>query len=1125
MTPTTDFSQRNPMMLPRATKTIFGLVLALAVLLLALAGSAQAAGPVLSVSISHSPDTFMRGDTGDAYTVTVTNTGDAGTTGPITLTDTFSPAVMVRHTNDVFACPAENQLIAGAALTCTTNAVIEPGESISAAIGIQVTTALDAPDSVANTATVSGGGAPEAAFTDTTAVVDRPPFAIEGFTARSLDEGGNDYTPAGGHPYEASTSFSISTYTGDSNRSPRPHPVEDLKDIFTELPPGFIGSASSFPRCPLTGLQTSFVPNCPAASQIGTIQLNELGQVEAPLPLYNMIPEPGYPAEFAFKVLNNAIVLYAKLRPRTGDYGVTVVTPGASRIWITSVHAILWGVPSLHNGVGGAPIPLLSNPVNCEEANPSTRAIADSWAHPARQLPGTNFGFPDLSDPLWTTTSAAAPAVSGCDSSALSSQFKPSIDVEPVQPSASTQADQPTGLKVALDFPQSNDPTNLNTVFNPALPQAPELKDATVTLPAGLSISPSSAAGLGGCSDESSDPAGDQVQYDSTEPVSCPESSKIGTITATSPLLASHDPVTDAVTGAEPVSGEVYVLKPHPGDLTPGGQGGTFRILIQVESEKNGVNVKLPGTAVANPSTGQLTATFTENPQLPVKDLEVDFKSGAGAPLATPVTCGTFTTTSDLVPWSTPGTPDATPSSAFQVSSGANGAPCASTPQQRPFAPSMSGGTESPQAGASAPFVLHLSRGDGEQELAGVNLTMPPGFAARLSGIPYCSEAAIAAASGRTGREEQANPSCPVASQVGSLTTSAGPGSNPYSVNGTAYLAGPYKGGSLSVVFITPAVAGPFDLGNVVVRAAVFVNPTTAQVSVRTDPIPQIVDGVPLRLRSIVARIDRPAFTINPTSCNSMSLIGEAVSSGGAVAGLSSHFQVGGCAGLRFGPRFSASTIGQSSKANGASLTTKISYPYAGAGAVNLARVKVVLPKQLPSRLTTLQKACTSAQFDANPAGCPVESVIGHATVNTPLLPVALTGPAYFVSHGGEAFPSVEVVLQGDGITVDLVGTTLIKGGVTSTTFKTVPDVPFTSFELTLPQGKFSALGANLPEKAKYSFCGRTMVMPTEFVAQNGALIRRSTPIAITGCAKPKAKKARKTKRSRAHATHPRRAS
>jgi hypothetical protein len=930
---------------------------------------------------------------------------------------------------------------------------------------------------------------------------------VTGFSARTLNEAGEDDTVAGDHPIEALTSFTL----------PGAGVGEPVKSVFTELPAGFVANVGIAARCTIQQLRPPSDPTnpvCPVASQVGTVDLEVNNSTTPTLGLYNMVPERGYPAELGFNYQSKAVVLYARLRPRTDQYGVTVASPGiAIAADITGVKVSLFGVPSQDNGTSGAPMPFMTDPVNCQEAEPSSKLFVDSWLFPGRTLEAgsADFGFPDAGDPTWRTAVAPAPPVTGCDSPALASQFAPTIQSHPTAEAGSSQADAPSGYTVDLDFPQVNDPTDSSSVVDPSIPGAPPLKNATVTLPAGLAISPSAADGLEGCSDQASDPAGDQVHDDTTSPVTCPQASKIGTVVATSPLLAQRDPETDEVIGADPVGGEVFVLKPHSGDLSAsGGQDGTFRVLIQVSSEKYGINVKLPGTVTANKTTGQLTATFLENPQLPVKHLELKLKPGPRASLANPSTCGTFTTTTDLVPWSTPGTPDAHPSASFGIAEGAGGSPCASMPQQLPFAPSMSGGTESSQAGASTPFVLHLNRGDGEQELSGVNLTMPQGFAANLTGIPYCSEAAIAAASGKSGAAEQASPSCSTASQIGTLTTGAGAGSNPYYVNGKAYLAGPYKGGSLSVVFITPALAGPFDLGSVVVRAAVFINPTTAQVTVKTDPIPQILDGVPLRLRSIVARIDRPAFTLNPTNCNSMSLTGQAISSSGATAALSNHFQVAGCSALKFAPKFTVSTIGQSSKANGSSLTTKISYPYAGAGAVNLTKVKVELPKQLPSRLTTLQKACTAAQFEANPAGCPAASVIGHATVNTPLLPVPLTGPAYFVSHGGEAFPSLEVVLQGYGITVELVGMTQIKGGITSTTFKTVPDVAFSTFELTLPQGKYSALGANLPAKAKYSFCSQKMVMPTELIAQNGAVIHQSTKIAVSGCKAKAPSKAQK---------------
>jgi hypothetical protein len=330
-------------------------------------------------------------------------------------------------------------------------------------------------------------------------------------------------------------------------------------------------------------------------------------------------------------------------------------------------------------------------------------------------------------------------------------------------------------------------------------------------------------------------------------------------------------------------------------------------------------------------------------------------------------------------------------------------------------------------------------------------------------------------------------------------------------------LTGPYEGAPFGLSIVTPVVAGPFNLGTNVVRAKIEVDPHTAQITVTTDAsgpysVPTILAGIPTDIRSINAVIDRQGFMFNPTNCDPASFSGTATSAEGAHANLESHFQVGSCQSLKFKPDFTVSTAGKTSKANGASLDAKIVYPTEVPGAnqassqANIASVKVDLPKQLPSRLTTLQKACTAAQFEANPAGCPAASVVGHAKVITPILPVPLEGPAYFVSHGGEAFPSLIVVLQGYGVTVDLVGTTFIsKAGITSSTFKTTPDVPFSSFELALPEGKYSALATNLPAKDDYSFCGQKLAMPTAFTAQNGAVIHQSTPISVTGCAKAKA--------------------
>ncbi|HEV7784567.1 MAG TPA: hypothetical protein VGQ28_04465, partial [Thermoanaerobaculia bacterium] len=678
-----------------------------------------------------------------------------------------------------------------------------------------------------------------------------PPFGISSFTSHTADELGADYTAAGGHPFLNRTLFDFPHDQGGG-------PVELLKDAAVTFPPGFLGNPAALPRCPIgkihdanfeTPGDPTSLTECPPGSRVGTALLasgTPLPGLEEPI--YNLVTERGHPAQFGFVATGFITILSVAPLPRSESYGLTIGSksiPQISNAW--SVETTLCGygaqespglsrckAPSESTGA-----PFLSNPIDCSEAQPTWKLAADSWPHAGTYLPN---GFPDLSNPGWKTASFTSPPVTGCDNPLLASQFNSTtIATKPLQPGGGpVQADQPAGLQVDLDFPQSNDPTDLNTEAEPDTPQAPEPKDIIVKLPAGLSISPSSADGLQACSDLASGPAGDQVHYDDTKPVRCPDASKIGSAVAITPLLALHDPQDDHIVGPEPIPGDIYLLKPHPGDLSQSGdQDGTFRLLIQLENPGAGINFKLPGVAVADRQTGQLTATFTDNPQLPARHLQLTLKGGPNAWLATPVTCGKFATTSTLVPWSTPGTPDAHPSASFEVGSDPGGSGCPANAAARPFAPTLIAGNESTKAGAGTPFVMKLTRADGEQELSSFDLTMPPGFSAKLAGVPYCSEAAIAAAASRSGAAEQASPSCPAASQIGTLAAGTGPGPNPYQVSGKAYLSGPYKGAPISFVFIVPATAGPFDLGNIVVRAAILVDPETAQMTVRSDPLPR----------------------------------------------------------------------------------------------------------------------------------------------------------------------------------------------------------------------------------------------------------------------------------------------
>ncbi len=393
---------------------------------------------------------------------------------------------------------------------------------------------------------------------------------------------------------------------------------------------------------------------------------------------------------------------------------------------------------------------------------------------------------------------------------------------------------------------------------------------------------------------------------------------------------------------------------------------------------------------------------------------------------------------------------------------------------------------------------MNLSRQDREQYVKGIQVHTPPGLLGMLSSVPLCEEPLA-----RSGH-------CPESSKIGTTRVASGAGSHPFEIGGNVYLTTGYGGAPFGLSVVTNAVAGPFNLGLVVVRARIQVDPQTSALTITTDEtgpyaVPQIIFGVPLRLQRITVDIDRPGFMFNPTNCKAQQITADVSGSQQATASVSSPFAVGACETLAFKPTFKVSTSGHTSRANGASLDVKLAYPAGSMGKqANIASVKVSLPKQLPSRLSTLQKACPAATFAANPATCPPGSVIGVVRAKTPLLPVGLSGPVYFVSHAGEAFPSLIVVLQGDGVRVDLTGSTFIsKAGITSSTFKTVPDVPVGTFELYLPEGKDSALAANV------NLCKSKLVMPTIFRAQNGAQLKQNTKIAVSGCAKNKAKGAR----------------
>jgi hypothetical protein len=520
-----------------------------------------------------------------------------------------------------------------------------------------------------------------------------------------------------------------------------------------------------------------------------------------------------------------------------------------------------------------------------------------------------------------------------------------------------------------------------------------------------------------------------------------------------------------------PLPGSVYVATPHDNPFD-----SLLAIYIAVDDPISGVIVKLAGHVEADPQTGRLTTTFDDNPQLPFEDFKLKFFDGATAPLRTPAVCGTYATTSSLTPWSAPqsGPPD-TPSDTYAIDQGPNGSGCATSEGAQANSPAFDAGTVTPVAGAYSPFVVNLHRDDGSQQFSSVTLTPPPGLVGKLTGIPYCPDAALAVAATKAGKAEQANPSCPAASQVGSVVAGAGAGPAPYHAQGHAYLTGPYKGAPLSLAIVTPAVAGPFDLGTVVVRTALYVDPESAQITAKSDPIPRILQGIPLDVRSIQIKMDRPDFTLNPTNCDPMIVSGTALSVLGHPAALAERFQVGQCAGLEFRPRLSFRLRGKTRRGGHPALRAVLTMPPGGA---NITGTSVALPHSEFLEQSHIRTICTRVQFAAN--ACPAGAIYGRARAITPLLDQPLEGPVYLRSSSNP-LPDLVADLNGQ-IHVVLKGRIdSVHGGI-RTTFGSVPDAPVTRFVLSMRGGKKGLLVNSR------DICKRVNRATVKFDAQNGKI-------------------------------------
>jgi hypothetical protein len=624
----------------------------------------------------------------------------------------------------------------------------------------------------------------------------------------------------------------------------------------------------------------------------------------------------------------------------------------------------------------------------------------------------------------------------GCENSV---PFAPTFSLTP----ETTKLDSPDGLIAELGLPHNPNPEELDSS---------QLKTASVMLPEGMTLNPSAAPELGACTPK-------QIGIGTRNKVECPANSKVATVVLNVPDLPPGS-----------LTGNAYLGGPEGGGAIT---SAPYTIYIDAESERYGVSVRLKGTVAPNEATGRLTATFAENPEQPFTSVVMHFKGGEFAPIANPLSCGTATAETSLAPFTVP-TALKSPSSSFTVDANNEKGACPS-----PFAPTQEVVNQYATAGAHTVLKFSLTRSEGQQYVSRVETILPAGLVGAIPAVPQCSEA------------QATTESCPAESLIGTATVTSGSGPRPLSLAGKVYLTGPYAGAPYGMFITVPVVAGPFNLGNAVTRATINVEPKTGRVIVGSYLPPIVRGGVPTRIRSVSLEINKPGFLSNPTNCGVLAAESTITGSLGTKTNLSSPFQVADCGALAFKPSFKAATGGKPSKALGASLETTINQ---AAGQANIKSVTVQLPKQLPSRLTTLQKACAAATFEANPAGCSPESIVGSARANTPVLPNKLQGLAYLVGHAGAAFPDLDLVLDADGVRVILVGNTNIKNGITTTTFASTPDVPVSSITVNLPMGPHSAL-ANFG-----SLCTTPLVMPTTIVGQNGLTVKQNTIIKPVGC-------------------------
>jgi uncharacterized repeat protein (TIGR01451 family) len=1117
----------------RASQLLFALF---AAMLITLVSSANAsAAPAWGIHVIWGDTNLQPGGRGE-FLIVPQNYGTTAATEPVEIVDQLPPGVKV---NDISSAGPDELAsfcsgIGSETLSCefanpekiseplsygpeSQGGTTSPGPNTGfmSTIIVDVVVSPTAAGTGVNTATISGGGAPQVA-TDTDEIAfggALPEFGIVpgGFEGEVYDDEmpfGSPLRQAGDHPYELRVNFDFNHRYGVSplasggagvGNVPYIEPVGRGRTVAVTLPRGMIGNPEAIPKCPQDQFSSvgssGNATQCPANTQVGYLNIDFFNTKDqhgyaifgpsslSHVAIYNVEPPRGQVVDFGFNAGGNVQGhIYATL-DAANDYAIKTLTPHISDLLaVRAVQVTVWGVPgdprhdryryykgplqsspALGAPFGNAPIrPLLTMPSDCGVDNGASVIEADSWTAPGAFTPPVE--------------SPSHVNVQGCEDPRI--RFKPSIAMQPT----SRAAGGPTGLAVHLESPQRDltvgDADDLYAKNGSVLGiSTPPVKKVVVTMPEGMTLSPSAAQGLGSCSLA-------QIGLGTNDPVTCPDSSQYGTLTLHTPLLPPD----------KPMKGFIYIAKQKE---NPSGEFLAMYMVIQ--EPDRGLLVKIPARVQLDQATGQITVTFDNLPQFPVADMELSFKGGVRAALVNPATCGTKTIRAEFFSWHDSSRSYVVDNS-YPIAQKPDGSPCLGTLGERPFAPQLEAGTLSNSAGSYSPFVFRLQRSDEDQEFSQLGVTLPDGLLAKISGIERCSELGIAQASAplRTGTQEVDSPSCPSSSLIGTTQVGTGVGVPLTYVPGKAYLAGPYQGAPLSMVVVSPAIVGPYDLGVIAVRSAIRIDPNTAQVSVQTDPFPQIFQGIPVRIRDIRVDVNRPQTMLNPTSCDPMQVSAEVTGTGGdlrstaddPVASLRSRFQASNCARLGFRPKLRLRLKGGMERSQYPALTAVLT---PRPGDANLGRTVVTLPHAEFLAQNHIRTICTRPQFAAE--RCPPGSVYGTASALSPLFDKPLQGKVYLRSSN-HALPDIVAALRSsEGIAVNVSGKVDSKNGGIRTTFSSVPDAPVTRFVLKMKGGQRGLL-----ENSR-NLCRQPVRAEVRMAGQNNKTLL-AKPLVSTDCRK-----------------------